>query len=825
VLCSPNAARSRWVNEEIKTFKARGREQVFAVIVDGEPNGSDRPETAGAECFPEALRYRINERREVTAERADPIAGDARKHKDGFDRAMLKTVAGILGVDFAKLVKRDEERRKRRNRIVVGGLSLVLAIVSALGVWGWIERTRAVAQADRAQRQVASNAVSNLLTDDPLKAVLILLTLRGGPDPEGALQAAIELQSKAIPTAVLSVPSVSEAEFSSTGEKVVTATTDGRVQSWNADGTGGPGFLRNVATHERDRYPRLVADAWIHHRPPPVVPLTLLGHAEPVAPPGFHLLEKQRLLDVRGEFVLTTTEKGHEVFLWNTRQKGAPETLEGHVGSIINSASFSPDGQKIVTTSADALAAVWPVRGDESPWILKGHPGDVFHAAFSADGKWVLTLCDGIVRIWPANDRDGPLVLTNHVGGAVEALFSADGRRILTSAGDGTLRVWSADGHGDPVILRGPTNMDQEIQASFSPDGRRVIAPFDDGSVRIWNSSGVGEPIAFGTEPVDTAAFSGDGRRVVTASNDGNVVVWQVDRRIPVPLLTHAGAWNAMFSPDSTCIAGKWADDTVHVWKADGTGSDVVLGKPLNGDQLSSMLLKAVPGNRLRWAGFAFSPDGRRIVTVATGDDVAKIWNSDGTGRPIELKGHSREVFEAVFSPDGKRVVTSSDDGTARIWDAISGKAVLTLAAHKARVSSALFSPNGKSVLTSSDDGTVRVWDVATNRQVALLREENPGSPTVPRMGSQTLHFGDAAHSINRARFSPNGRSVLTASQNGTVQVSLIDWESLLDRIARRTTACLAAADRERYLGQEPARAKKEFEQCEAKYGRTRTSR
>jgi len=60
VICSPHAATSIWVNEEIKYFKALGREnQILAVIVDGEPNASDKPDSPLPECFPPALRYRL----------------------------------------------------------------------------------------------------------------------------------------------------------------------------------------------------------------------------------------------------------------------------------------------------------------------------------------------------------------------------------------------------------------------------------------------------------------------------------------------------------------------------------------------------------------------------------------------------------------------------------------------------------------------------------------------------------------------------------------------------------------------------------------------
>jgi WD40 repeat protein len=67
-----------------------------------------------------------------------------------------------------------------------------------------------------------------------------------------------------------------------------------------------------------------------------------------------------------------------------------------------------------------------------------------------------------------------------------------------------------------------------------------------------------------------------------------------------------------------------------------------------------------------------------------------------------------------VFSPDGTRVVTASEDNTARVWNAASGQLLAKLEGHAAAVYSALFSPDGARVVTASDDNTARVWRIVT---------------------------------------------------------------------------------------------------------------
>jgi WD40 repeat protein len=84
--------------------------------------------------------------------------------------------------------------------------------------------------------------------------------------------------------------------------------------------------------------------------------------------------------------------------------------------------------------------------------------------------------------------------------------------------------------------------------------------------------------------------------------------------------------------------------------------------------------------------------------------------------------GHTSRVNSAVFSPDGKLVVTASTDETARIYDVSSGKELLVLMGHKDIVHYATFSPNGKLIATVSEDNTARIWDLKTGKQIRILK-------------------------------------------------------------------------------------------------------
>ncbi|MGO9062165.1 MAG: TIR domain-containing protein, partial [Candidatus Binataceae bacterium] len=127
VLCSPNAAQSRYVNEEVRRFKIMGRsDRVIPIIVDGQPGSPDR------ECFPQALRFKVGPDGKVTEEAQEPIAADARREGDGRQIAKQKTIAGLLGLPLDEIVRRTERARKRANAFwgAFAGLFLLLAVAA-----------------------------------------------------------------------------------------------------------------------------------------------------------------------------------------------------------------------------------------------------------------------------------------------------------------------------------------------------------------------------------------------------------------------------------------------------------------------------------------------------------------------------------------------------------------------------------------------------------------------------------------------------------------------------------------------------------------------
>ncbi len=233
VLCSPNSAKSEWVNKEIVAFKESGGERnILALILDGVPNATTQSATdPSVECFPPALRYP-----------AEPLAGDLRREGDGKERGFLKVLSGIAQLDFDILFRRHE-RAQRKKRLVLGSLVAgVVLTLSALSVFAYAQRNEARAQRlatveakDETQLELAGSLLSEAQTEiskgafrDALPPLLRAAEIYGKMD-ERPSELSRLLRLAVDGNAIVGdfrahTESVNFAEFSATGDLLLTTT-------------------------------------------------------------------------------------------------------------------------------------------------------------------------------------------------------------------------------------------------------------------------------------------------------------------------------------------------------------------------------------------------------------------------------------------------------------------------------------------------------------------------------------------------------------------------------------------------------------------------
>lgn len=183
VVCTPDSARSPWVNREIIEFKKlHGERRVLALIARGEPFASDMPGREAEECFPPALRRALTPEGKAEGEALEPIAADMRKQGDGVHRATLKLLAGMLGVPFDELLRRDVQRRVRWLTALASASVAGVVVFAFLAVMAVQARNEA-----QYQRQQAEGLIEFMLGD-----------LRKKLEPVGRLEVLDSVGEKAL---------------------------------------------------------------------------------------------------------------------------------------------------------------------------------------------------------------------------------------------------------------------------------------------------------------------------------------------------------------------------------------------------------------------------------------------------------------------------------------------------------------------------------------------------------------------------------------------------------------------------------------------------
>ncbi|MFB2898496.1 caspase family protein, partial [Aerosakkonemataceae cyanobacterium BLCC-F50] len=143
----------------------------------------------------------------------------------------------------------------------------------------------------------------------------------------------------------------------------------------------------------------------------------------------------------------------------------------------------------------------------------------------------------------------------------------------------------------------------------------------------------------------------------------------------------------------------------------------------------------------------AFSPDGKTILS-GSDDKTLKLW--DTSGKLLKtFTGHQGYVNAVAFSPDGKTILSGSDDKTLKLWDT-SGKLLKTFRGHQNSVNAVAFSADGKTILSGSDDKTLKLWDTS---------------------GKLLQTFRGHQNSVNAVAFSADGKTILSGSDDKTLKL------------------------------------------------------
>ena len=432
----------------------------------------------------------------------------------------------------------------------------------------------------------------------------------------------------------------------------------------------------------------------------------------------------------------------------------------GHMVDI-NAVAFDPDGSKLATTGDDDLLKVWdPTTGR----LISSHrgTGSVFGPSFSPDGSLAAAAwsAEGLVRVVdPLRRRT---VRTLSVPEAFGTAFSPDGRRIaISSQESGDVAVFDLSTGTPAFEMKGHEFSVNAV--SWSPDGRYIATASNDGSSKVWDgrTGRLRFTLSGHKGLVLNVDWSPDSARVITGGSDGTALLWEIDEGGARQVVTlsaqglRGGAFG-VFSPDEEKVmTGDVNVTNVKIWDV-GLSGDAEWAK--------------LPTQELWPDDVSFMPDGRSVAANGRRDSVT-IWNLE-TRKALRTIGSSPQARSATFefqpfapSPDG-RSIAAAGLGEAKVWDTTTGREVLSYR-HRDEVTDVDWSPDGKHLLAASSDGTATVVDRAGN-EVRTLREEE-------------------SFSVASARFSPNGRLVVTSvvSDRPSPENHLKIWDWQRGKVSR----------------------------------------
>ena len=604
---------------------------------------------------------------------------------------------GVLAWRARRELERDREQahaRQRRLTVVAAGALLALAAMTAVAIWAFTERSHARSSARQARaRALEATALADLPSD-----------------PERALADAVH--------AARSSPSARAAEV--LRQALLQSHLEGVLRKPGPVGTPATGRLTarigaggrvSIVDRRTGRVLRVLPSKGVH----------------------------SARLSPDGKLLATADYRGTD--LWSPRTGHHIGLLDdGAKTKRVNDAEFSPDGTLLAAADEDGALRIWDVAHRTRLFYFPGHTNPLFAVAWSPDGRFVADASgDRTAFIWEVKGvEQGERVaeLVGHRGAVTSVAFSPDGTSLRTASADGTTRIWDTrfEQDFDPLGLhRGGA-----VTASFGGGGRLVVSAGADGTARIWSARD--RRLLHTLRPggrVNDARLSPDGRLVLTAGSNG-AALWDARSGGRLRTLPDTGAvLVARFSPDGSMIVTGGSNGGVKLWKTRG-------GSLVATEQQAGAVADA-----------DFAADGKTVVTAGT--DGATVWTIGGGRRHLlRIRGGATSV---AFAPDGSLIATGGVDGAARLWDTRSGRMLHVLRSSPVPLTDAVFSPDGRLLLTtrSGIKNNVEIWDVRTGK----LRHEMVGV------------FGTVA----TAAFSPDGRWIVTA---GPISAAL--WQTGAER-------------------------------------------
>jgi len=443
-------------------------------------------------------------------------------------------------------------------------------------------------------------------------------------------------------------------------------------------------------------------------------PIATLEHEFPAA-------EAEWRADSR---LIAVSSPAGEVQLWDTRATPILNFYYGGTSPFV----IDDARARLAVAAPDGAVYLWRLN-DPPPQRLDLTRWDGL--VWNDDESRVLTWLDDSLFVW---DAEGTLLANRDEGVPVtSAHFSDDGQRALIVANMAAdcvgecvyrARVWDFASNTTPVTL---THDTQLAEAIWNRDETRIIletAPRPNcrnictTNVFIYTADGVllTEESLSNTDSVDAQIYAG--RYIMTNARNNISKIYDMDGQILAEVLVNAPLRMLLLSADGqrAVTVTQSARAQVQLWDTDPQGWRVLAD------------LSDVP-DTLTGSNVQLSPDETRVLTVASAprncdpcDSAVFVWDLT-TGEARLQLDHDQRISSAAYSPDGSRILSTTDGGSLILWDAESGEQQSVIP-HDGAISDAFWSPTSERAVAIVDAERLTVWESSGTEAFSIDLEE-----------------------------------------------------------------------------------------------------
>jgi len=383
--------------------------------------------------------------------------------------------------------------------------------------------------------------------------------------------------------------------------------------------------------------------------------------------------------------------------------------LKGHE-SAITSLAFSPDGARLASGSGDHTARVWDAATGACERVLEGHTKVVYGVAFSPDGARLATASlDTTGRVWDVATGRAEAVLRGHTKEVRCVSWRPDGQVIATGGFDRTVRLWGPDG----TVFRGAEGLDNDVTSlAFSADSRALLITWGGPSglkrgAAVLDATTMQERVRFArhTNTVLSGVLSPDGMLAATAGgNYDEIHLWKTADAAPVHRLAGRGrsSFSAAWGPDGATVA--WGN-TCRIVNSNDLVKWNDLGPLERSFHLATLEFAPPPDASFRRA----QPTRGTLALVSTGETTVAVRQDDRTLATLAMSNPYERVICFSLLPGDRAAVGTEFD--LYLYDARTGNRLRTFIGHTGGVLAVAPSPDGRLLLSASNDLTLRVWD------------------------------------------------------------------------------------------------------------------